>query len=202
MSACDFSVPSVASCKTKPPVKPNLQKQQLQAGVAGGAGGGEVADERERIFVGLDAAGRGASFGREQRGPKIGDEQCGLAVAGELLKPGHDFTAGEEWRCGLQRVCRIPVVEAVAGLFTEEFPEQFCRSVGERGIVLRDGFRIGGGLLFEFRQAERNRGLDLLREIEIVAGDMREQRVDEMEASQLIAGRCGHRRIFDFGFWM
>jgi len=53
---------------------------------------------------------------------------------------------------------------------------------GELGVL--------GGLGLEFAEAERDRGLDLLREVEVVAGDVREERVDEVQAAQVVAKRC------------
>ena len=45
-----------------------------------------------------------------------------------------------------------------------------------------------GGLRLEFGEAERDRRLDLVREVEVVPGDVGEQGVDEMQAAQIVAG--------------
>lgn len=74
------------------------QKQQLQIGAAGGARGGELADESERFFIVAFSAGSSAAVRRNERGTQIGDEQRGLAIGGEFFQAGHDFGAGEEWR--------------------------------------------------------------------------------------------------------
>ena len=51
-----------------------LQKQQLQIGAAGRAGGGEIADKGEGFGVVAQAAGGGPFLRREQGGAEVRDE--------------------------------------------------------------------------------------------------------------------------------
>ena len=49
-------------------------------------------------------------------------------------------------------------------------------------------------LRLQLREAERNRRLDLLREVEVLPCGVGKEGVDEMEATQVVAGAGGHGR--------
>lgn len=169
-----------------------LQKQQLQVGAADGAGGGEGADEGEGFFVIALPPRGGAAGGRDERGAKIRDEERGLAEGREFFQPGHDLGAREEGSGGGEGERGVPVVKAVARKVGEEFREEIGGGGVERGVVGGGEFGVRGGLRFEFGEAERDRGLDLIGEVKVVPGDVREEGVDKMQAAQVVAGGGGH----------
>lgn len=163
---------------------------QIRAG--GGAGGGEVAEEGERVFVFAAALGRFASIGRKQRGTEIGDEQRGLRKRREVFEAAHEAVAREKRRGGRFRRGGVPVIKAVVGLTIEEAREQARGRGGESGIIARGELGMRGGLRFEFRETERDGFFDLIREIEILPGDGREERVDKMKPAKIVAGGRWH----------
>lgn len=163
-------------------------KQKVQIGGAGGAGGGQFANERQGFGVIALAAGCGAMGGGKQGGAQIGDEQCRLAEGGELLQAGHDAGARKKWGSGVRRGGGVPVEEAVLRVIGEALGEELSGGRVERVIKGCGKFRVLGGLGFEFSEAEGDGGLDLLGEVEISAGDVREQLVDEVQATEVVAG--------------
>jgi len=76
--------------------------------------------------------------------------------------------------------------EAVAREVREGAGEKFGGGGVEGGVVFGGELGMRGGLRGEIGQAERDRLLDLSREVEIVAGDVREERVDEMQPAQVV----------------
>ena len=82
----------------------------------------------------------------------------------------------------------VPVKKTVFREIAEEFREQPGGGGVEGRIEGRGEFRMLGGLRFEFAEAEGDRGLDLLGEVEVAAGDGREELVDEVQATQVVAG--------------
>src|SRR5690606_33138240 len=61
----------------------------------------------------------------------------------------------------------------------------------ESGVVFGGELGVGAGLLGELGQAEGDGFFDLLREVEVVAGDVGEERIDEVQAAQFVAGGGG-----------
>ena len=76
------------------------------------------------------------------------------------------------------------VTRKVGKLAGEEFR---CGSI-ERSVEFRGELGVFFTLRQKFSEAERDRFLDLLREIKVVARHLREERVDEMEPSQVVRG--------------
>ena len=170
-----------------------LQEQELQSGAADGAGGGESADEAEGFFVVALAAGRRAAVGRDQGGAEVGDEECGLAVGREVFQARHDFGPGEERGRGGERERGVPMEKTMAGEAREEFREEVGGGGVEGGVEGGGELGVRGGLGLELGETKGDRAFDLFREVEVVAGDVREEGVDEMQAAQVVAGGGGHR---------
>ena len=83
--------------------------------------------------------------------------------------------------------------ESMAGKMREKLREQLCRGGVESGIELRGEFRMLRILCLQFGQAEGDRLLNLLREVKVVAGDVRKKRIDEMQPAQVVASGGWHR---------
>ena len=116
-------------------------------------------------------------------------------MGGEALESGHEFGAGEERSRRRERAEGVPIVEAVAGLSGEETFEE-TRGGGVEGDVVFGGeLGVFAGLVFELGEAERDGFFDLLRQVEVVAGDVREERVDEVQATEVVAGGGGHQSL-------
>src|SRR5882724_7399970 len=86
--------------------------------------------------------------------------------------------------------------KTVAREIGEKFREQLGGGGVKGGVELGGEFGLERGLRLELGEAERNRALDLLREIKVVAGDVGEERVDEMQPAQVVA-LAGHFRFFE-----
>jgi hypothetical protein len=84
--------------------------------------------------------------------------------------------------------------ETVGGPVREKLREEAGGGGIERGVVARGIFGVLPRLRLEFGETEGDGRLDLLREVQIVAGDLREERVDEMQATQIVAVGRGHGR--------
>ena len=168
------------------------QKQQLQIRAADGAGGGERTDEGERLLVVALAACCRAARGRNQCGAEICHEQRRLAVGREVFQARHDLGSGEERGRGGEGERGVPMVKPETREAREKFREQVGGGGVEGGVVGCGEFGMLGYLGFKFSEAEGDRALDLVREIEVVAGDVREEGVDEMEAAQVVAGGGWH----------
>lgn len=171
----------------------NSEKQQAEVGVGAGAGGGEVADVGEGVLVFAAAAGGFALFGREQGGAEVGDEQGGLGVRCEAFESGHEFGAGEERGGRGEGAQGVPMKEAVAGLAGEKLFEEAGGGGGEGGVVAGGKLGVFAGLLLKLGEAEGDGFLNLAREVKVVSGETGEEGVDEVEATQVVAGGGGHR---------
>ena len=66
--------------------------------------------------------------------------------------------------------------------------EKFRCGCGERSVELSGELGMFFALCLKFSEAERDRFFDLLGEVEVVARHLREERVDEMEPSQVVRG--------------
>ena len=67
--------------------------------------------------------------------------------------------------------------------------EEFCCGCVERSVKLCGELGMFFTLRLKFSEAKRDRFLDLLRKVKVVACHLREERVDEMEPSQVVRGR-------------
>lgn len=160
-----------------------LKKEQLQVCSACGSCGGEGADECQRLLVVPASPRRDPPRGRKESGTKVGDEQGCLAERGKVPQTGHQLGAREQWCRSLRRQRGVPVEEPPVRAFLEEPRKQVGGGCIEFGVVLRGRRRLGG----EFGQAESDGAADLLGQIEVVAREVREQRVDEVQPAEIVA---------------
>lgn len=170
----------------------DLEKQKLKVHVSSGPGRCKGLNELNG-FVIVALSPRARAAGRwNQRGAEICDQQRGLAKRREVFQPCHDFRAGEK-RCGrCQGERRIPVIKSVIWYLAKQSGEKCSRSGIECGVKFRGELGVRFALGLQFGEAKRNCLFDLFGEIEVVARNPREERIDEMQAPQII-GRCdGH----------
>src|SRR4051812_6339187 len=80
------------------------------------------------------------------------------------------------------------MIETVVRLPGENLHQQRGRGGVEGGVVNTCPPRMRGNLGLQFGQAERDRFLDLLGEVKVLAGGVRKERVDEMQPAQVVAG--------------
>ena len=115
-----------------------------------------------------------------------------------MLQAGHDAGARKKRCSGVRGGGGIPVEKAVLGEIREASSEEGGRG-GVEGVVKGRGkFGVRGGLGFEFAETEGDGGLDLLGEVEVAAGDVREELVNEVQATEVVAGAlhfCGLSRL-------
>lgn len=76
----------------------------------------------------------------------------------------------------------------MAGEARKKFREEVGGGGVERGVEGGGELGVRGGLGLELGEAEGDRAFDLVREVEVVAGDVREEGVDEMQTAQVVAG--------------
>ena len=141
-------------------------------------------------FVVVAAALRRCTMGGwNDRGSQIGDEQGRFAIRREVLEARHDFSSRKKRRGGGQRQSSIPMKKSVTRKMGKLTGEEFRCCCIERSVEFRGELGMLFAMGLKFSEAERDRFLDLLGKVKVVARHLREERVDEMEASEVVGRR-------------
>ncbi len=112
-----------------------------------------------------------------------------------MFQARHQLGAGKKGRGRSGRERSVPVKEAATRLVRKKLREQVRGSGVELGVELRGELGMRGGLGREFRETERDRTFYLLREVEVMASGLGEQRVDKVQSTQVVAGGDGSRHF-------
>ena len=163
------------------------KNRSVRSAPAGGARGGEFAQEAEQVVVfrrlrGVSRLSGGSTAGRRFVIRSV-DSRKGASCFSPAMTSARAKSCVPEWSVRAASQWKKPW----RGSLEWSFSSRRAAAALKASAYVSASSGAPGRLRLELGEAERDRRLDLLREEQVLPGHVGEERVDEMQATQLVA---------------